>query len=498
MSEAENGDVSWSAPDSDPPNHRCGFELLPGDVEADKEYDGLDEWRNDARTTSCCRGAEMEGRCQWHTDAEPEVLQKAVAEREESETNLDGAILRDVQLNDGVSFAGCRLRGATVENVTARFSDFTEADLSGVEVCEAELSGAEFIKSNLWRAEFSNSELSGTKFSRAHLIGSEFHEADLPGAKFSHADLREVEFSKTNISWAEFPDANLSMAKFSDADLSRAKLPKVRLRKADLIKTDLYKTEFHNADLYKAEFHNANLRRAEFPDADLRYTDISNKDLRGTKFSRSDLRVATVSNVEINRATRVDTLLEPSAPSPWDKIRRFTTSTSKAAKEAEDELPDAEPTADPTEWDRVARAYHGLKHEFNENGFVGRARKFHIKERRARRYETACEEGWFSRSHVSKFVSGLFTGYGVGVRRLAGTMLFLFAFSTAVYAVAGVPSNATALNPLVYSVITFTTAPPGGISGFPWWAKVVAGLETFAGTLLIVSLGFVLGNREQF
>ena len=140
----------------------------------------------------------------------------------------------------------------------------------------------------------------------------------------------------------------------------------------------------------------------------------------------------------------------------------------------------------------MARVYHDLKLAFDENGFVGRARRFHIQERRARRHETAIEEGWFSRRHLTALVSGAFTGYGVGVRRLLGTMAVLFAVSTLTYFVTPIQ------NPLLYSVITFTTAPPGQTGVLPIWAQAVAGVETFVGTLLIVSLGFVLGNREQF
>jgi uncharacterized protein YjbI with pentapeptide repeats len=458
MIETDKEGVPWSASDSDPPEYRCGFELLPGDVGSDEEYDSLDEWRNDARAASCCRKAEMEGRCRWHADVEPEVLQEAVAEREKSETNLDGAVLRGVKLRDGVSFAGCRLRGATVVNVSAVNPDFTDTNLLSTE----------FRETDLWRA----------KFCEAYLRYVNFHEAGLVEAEFRDADLIYAEFTKVNLLHTEFPQADLRVAEFSEASLRY--------------------TEFPEADLRSAEFSEADLFDAELPEADLRKSNLSNNDLRGTKLSDADLREANISNIEINRATTVDTLFEPSVPSLWEEILRLSPATDRADTKMESESSDIESTLGPSEWDRLARTYHDLKREFDENGFVGRARRFQIKERRARRYETAEEGGWFSRPHLSKFVSGLFTGYGVGVRRLTLTMLFLFAFSTAVYAAAGVPSNATASNPLMYSVITFTTAPPGGVSGFPWWAKVVAGVETFAGTLLIVSLGFVLGNREQF
>ncbi len=392
MSSEDDEGAPWSAADSDPPAHRCGFELLPGDLDSGEGYDDLDEWRTDTASASCCREVWEDGRCRWHAGAEPEVLREAVAERDEPVQNLDGVVLRDVELEDSVSFAGCRLRGATFENVTAREADFADC----------------------------------------------------------------------NLSFAQFPDANLWDAQFPDADLRRAQFP--------------------DADLSFAQFPDADLPGAQFPDADL----------RGTTLSNADLRLADFSNVSVNRATTISDVSEPAPPSPLDGIRsRLPAITDSTAEKEEDDTTDDEDD-DPLDWDQVARVYHDLKLTFDENGFVGRARRFHIQERRARRHETAIEEGWFSRRHLTALVSGTFTGYGVGVRRLLVTMAVLFAVSTLTYAVTPVQ------NPLLYSVITFTTAPPGKTAMLPVWAQVVAGVETFFGTLLIVSLGFVLGNREQF
>jgi hypothetical protein len=70
----------------------------------------------------------------------------------------------------------------------------------------------------------------------------------------------------------------------------------------------------------------------------------------------------------------------------------------------------------------------------------------------------------------------------------------LFALSTLAYLAADIrPMLGETLS---YSVLAFTVAPPSVPPGLP--TQIVVMFETFFGTLSIVLLGYVLGNREQF
>jgi hypothetical protein len=74
-------------------------------------------------------------------------------------------------------------------------------------------------------------------------------------------------------------------------------------------------------------------------------------------------------------------------------------------------------------------------------------------------------------------------------------MIGLFVFSTVIYLNAGVRD--TLVNNIFYSVLAFTVAPPPPIpTGVATQLTVM--VETFFGTLSIVLLGYILGNREQF
>jgi uncharacterized protein YjbI with pentapeptide repeats len=302
-----------SAEDSEVPEHRCGFELLPGDVGLEEEYDDLAEWREVARTASCSREAVKDGRCPWHADVAEEVMQEAVAERDERATDLDGAVLRDVELEDGVSFDGCRLRGATFENVTAKGVTFSDANLFKAEFPDAYLEFAEFPNAYLERAEFPGSKLFGAEFLNANLreaefpdanlLGAEFPDTDLRWAEFPDSDLAEVEFPGAYLTWSKFPDANLERAKFPDADLSKAEFPDADLSKAEFSDADLSKAEFPDADLSKAEFSDADLRSADFPDVNLFAAEFPHADLKWAEFpdahlSQADLTTADARHVK--------------------------------------------------------------------------------------------------------------------------------------------------------------------------------------------------------
>ena len=289
---------------------------------------------------------------------------------------------------------------------------------------------------------------------------------DLTGAYLSEADLSEGVLGSPLLS-------NRTPADLTDADLSEADLTDAHLFDADL--TD--------ADLRGTNLTDANLRHADLTDAALFDADLTDADPRHATFHRTDLREVEITNLTLNRETTITDLPEPSEPS---LVEQIVSKLDVIGVESD------EPESRPSDWDEVARFYHALKQEFDGNGLVTQARRFHRLERRARRHETRVEEGRFSWAHFKEYASGFVTGYGVGVKRIAGIATLLFAVSTATYALASVE------NPLTYSAITFATAPPYGVRNLPLYARLVAGVETIFGTLLLITLGFVLSNREQF
>jgi uncharacterized protein YjbI with pentapeptide repeats len=301
LSEDDEG-APWSAPDSDPPAHRCGFELLPGDLDSGEEYDDLDEWRTDTASASCCREVWEDGRCRWHAGAEPEVLREAVAERDERVQNLDGVVLRDVELEDSVSFAGCWLRGATFENVTAREADFADCNLYNAQFPDADLRRAQFPDAFLPYTQFPDADLQRAQFPDAYLHYAQFPDADLHYAQFPDANLYEAQFPDADLPNAQFPDAYLRDAQFPDANLRRAQFPDAYLHSAQFPESNLRRADLTRADARRADFTpDDDTDPTNLEDAVLRETDLRGADLSGTRLYQTDL-----TDARINRKTTFD------------------------------------------------------------------------------------------------------------------------------------------------------------------------------------------------
>ena len=285
---------------------------------------------------------------------------------------------------------------------------------------------------------------------------------------FETVSLRESDLSNTNLADAILVNADLTYSNLWHANLSRADLEQIDfsdadLERAELTDASLFRADFTDASLFGADLTDARLFSANFLDATLIHADLSSTDLQDVDLSSADLRETTITDVSVNGATTCKRLHEDSDFNSGD-------------------------------WDATARAYHDLKTTFNDHGLVGKARDMHVRERRARSLEAKSAGGILNRRYLGSLPARIFTGYGVRVRNLLFWMLLLFLIPTAIYAFAGVEE--TFLRNVSYSILAFTVAPPH-IPSDPG-VQLIMMIQTFLGTLSIVLLGYILGNRERF
>jgi uncharacterized protein YjbI with pentapeptide repeats len=485
------------------PAEFCGYEW-PKDCER-FDYDdreGLDKGDSLAQTTCVRETLPDTGQCAWHA-APDETEHKSIETLQDTRVpaeiragsklaeSLDGATLAGMKIDRKIRFSGVLLRYANFSNTRLSEVDFSDsypqrADFSDSIFSNTNFSGADLRGADFSDAEFSDVDLPGAKLEDVCFSDADFFYSDLSGSDIFDADLSETFFYNTKLS-----DVNLLSADFSGAHLRSTTFAGSNFRDAflkDIIidSSNFSNTTFDDANLSEASLEAVNLSGANIYDADLSHaslnrTNLSGASLRSATLTEANLTRVELSDLTVDRETTLTNLAEPECPSPWSLLRRGGASES-----------DSDNGVNLYHWDQTARAYHDLKTESHDNGLIEKARRLHINERRARRHETAAEEGWFSRQHLIQLALGPVTGYGVGVWRLVGMMTALFIISTVTYALAGV------VDPLTYSTITFATSPPRPTGSLPIWARFVANVETFVGTLLIVSLGFVLGNREQF
>jgi uncharacterized protein YjbI with pentapeptide repeats len=326
--------------------------------------------------------------------------------------------------------------------------------------------------------------------------GADLAEADLSNAELRGANLQNADLVYANLSGANLPDADLSEARLGGADLTKAYLAGANLEDAFLDGSDVSGANFSLANLNNAIFDNTEGVGAHFASGQLCDAVLYNSKFTGAGFSDcdlngSDLRHSDFSTGTFQNADLTDAMLGDANLDDVD-LREADIAEAHASGSTTVSLSDEIDKDSASGWDEAARVCHDLKLMFNNSGLMNRARRFHFLERRAREREAKARggvSGWAD--YFGSIASRYLTGYGVQISRIATVMLILFSICTSWYYYAGIE------NSIYYSVVTFTTSPPSSPpEGFV--TQFLAMLETFFGTLLIVLLGYVLGNREQF
>jgi uncharacterized protein YjbI with pentapeptide repeats len=446
-----------------PPSDRCGFELRPELViersSADEaitktllELD-LDQWYS-AYTVSCCWRPVWDDteRCIWHAESETRSTDDLIVAQfdEPDRASLDGADFHGLELGNQISFPEFRLTAATFSG-----ADLSNADLWGSDLQDADLSDAELEAADLSNANLRNTNLSGAYLAEADLSGT-----DLQGADLSNTMLFAVDFSN-----AYFGDVSFSEAILVEAELTGEDLHGVNFSGAYLWDADLSEADLTNATLVGAELRGADLSEAAFFEANLTGADLRSATLVGAIFQET-----TLANVRMNQDTQIGELRG------WVQPR-------ETRREEQIEL-----------FDSVARAYHSVGEATKENGLIGKARRLRIWEREARRNEARVKGDWWAWS--GSLLSEWIMGYGISISRISVTIVVVIFACAGAYWLTGAAGNETVVQALDYSVTIF--AGIGASDGPPTTqpARSVAILESFAGILFSVLLGYVLGTRE--
>lgn len=423
------------------PSRVCGYtvlyeeqELLPGDF-------------------TCIRPTwGVFNRCFWHTNQEEKSEREIRSHLKKTDKRLDGSILRKSSLDRDIDFSETVLNGADLYGIQLDGGDFTVAELESANLQDAHLLGTDISRANCWRADFSGTSLTLIDAKHTYLSEADISDTTIFKSDFSGAIMNEV-----RTTGAQFWSSD-----FSDIEMNEATLDKTSWNGSTVIGADFQNSTGSQFTAAISNFKDSDFRGVTLDSSSFREVDLSDSDLRNADFTGVELATTLLSGVRLNRGSVFGT-------------QNQLEDTAEGQKD----------------WDTVARVYHQIKSEFNNNGLIDRARYFHIQERRARENEVKATDGSFSPTHLGSLLSRYLTGYGVSVRRISLVMLSLFVFSTVWYEYAGIS------NSVYYSMMTFTTAAPPTSPPDGLFTQMLTMVETFFGTLLIVLLGYVLGNREQ-
>ena len=167
--------------------------------------------------------------------------------------------------------------------------DFSDADLSGMDLTGTylenpkftgtNLSGVDFTGAWVYRPDFTNADLTGAILKNVGCFTPTFENTTFTGADFSGAEVYAhrgsvsgTNFSKTDLTGVDFSGASLFSANFSGSDLSEVNLSNAKLGPT-------FDSETSQKIGGGANFQNANLLNTDLSGADLE--DIITADIKG-------------------------------------------------------------------------------------------------------------------------------------------------------------------------------------------------------------------------
>lgn len=466
------------------------------------------------------------GQCIWHAEVNGKSAVELKKYRSEDPERLDGAFLREAEINDGLSFQGCAvagadftdssLRGTNFENSNLYKSKFIRADLDLAQLSNACLNFAEILDASLVTADLSDALARSTDFS-----GSSMLQADIRNTDFILADLSSVYLENTHGPPKTLEDANLTESALPGVDLSGTDMAWTRCRKTDLGGANLEGCRLHrarmrgayfgranlkNIDLTEATAHECNLEGANLEGVDARRAELDGSNFENATFIRAELREASLkdtllyqtvfSDVRINDSTRFGDLTpydEQWNESFWNP---FDASVKKSEKDGD--------------WyNKAVWTYRRLEALHEENAMSERARWYHIRKQESRRQLYWSNEEYLKWGIYS--ANRWLTNHGESPLRVLAASAITILLSAILYPLIGISRGSN--SPLTYlsvppeqipavlgesfyfSTVTFTTLGYGDVQPASPLTQALAGIESLLGALLMALLVFVLGRR---
>jgi uncharacterized protein YjbI with pentapeptide repeats len=193
--------------------------------------------------------------------------------------------------------------------------DYSNHNLTYLDLSGLNFKGAKLAKSNLYGADFKDANLrgtdmSGTRLDRATLIRADFSGANLSGASILrptiYTDLTEniadaPRFAGANLTGIRVM-ANMSGADFHGADLTGANLTPRESRAGQGTLSTLARNLLKSCDFTKAIMRGANLDHAVLTFARFAGADLTGANLTDTDLSRADFTGANLTDVDFTGA----------------------------------------------------------------------------------------------------------------------------------------------------------------------------------------------------
>jgi len=302
--------------------------------------------------------------------------------------------------------------------------------------------------------DFRGVSLAGRDLRNMDFTGVDLEGADLSGCNLTGAQLFRARLKGANLSKARLDQAELSGADLTDAHLEEASAEGVGLGMAILHRARLFQCRLAGATFSKADLSGADLRCADLRGARFRETNLT-----GTDFTSADLREASLSQSTVTGASFRNALIQDARLRALKGFQR-------------------------ADWIGVdihninfAGAYRLRRHVIDEN---------YLKEfRESSRVARLLYAVWWATSDCGRSI------FRWGLWIAALTLFFAW-----LYSLVGVDygPHPTALSPLYFSVVTFTTLGFGDVVPATPAAQLVAMTEVLFGYIMLGGLLSIFSN----
>ena len=149
----------------------------------------------------------------------------------------------------GLDLSGLDLSGSSLSSLNAEDSQMSMASLSNTDCTRCRLSRARMVATRAESTDFSDANLTGIQAAFGQFKGSIFRRANLMNSNWGLADLRNANFKDADLTGANFDFADLR-----GADLTGAKLQHAFLGGADLRGAKFDRAELGNTDIVAAVY----------------------------------------------------------------------------------------------------------------------------------------------------------------------------------------------------------------------------------------------------
>ncbi|MCU5771476.1 Qnr family pentapeptide repeat protein [Erwiniaceae bacterium BAC15a-03b] len=194
-------------------------------------------------------------------------------------------LLRDEKIERN-RFSGEKIADAVFINC-----DFSSADLTDTQFTDSQFYhrdselGCNFSRAMLKDASFTRCDLSMSNFSYANLLGVEIRESMLQGADFRNASFMNLIAPKVWFCSAYITKSNLSYANFANVVLE---------------KCELWENRWTGTQVSGAKFSGSDLSGGEFASFDWRTLDVTCCDLTGSALGELDIRHVDLQGVKLD------------------------------------------------------------------------------------------------------------------------------------------------------------------------------------------------------